>query len=224
LARVPKAPVAQLDRVPDYESVGCAFKSRRARSVVPDGKTAKDAKSAKVPRIRHQGTKAQSPAAKAEEHERWMRAALVEAEAAAAEGEVPVGCVVVHEGRIIGRGHNRTEALKDPTAHAEIVAIGAAATALENWRLSGATVYTTIEPCLMCAGALTLARPNLVVYGARDPKFGCLGSRYDIARDNRFNHELKVVEGVLATETAGLLKGFFRARRAGQSPFFRKPL
>jgi len=147
------------------------------------------------------------------EHERWMRAALVEAEAAAAEGEVPVGCVVVHEGRIIGRGHNRTEALKDPTAHAEIIAIGAAATALENWRLSGATVYATIEPCLMCTGALTLARPDLVVYGARDPKFGCLGSQYDIACDNRFNHELKVVEGVLATEAGGLLKRFFAERR-----------
>jgi tRNA(adenine34) deaminase len=146
-------------------------------------------------------------------HEKWMRAALAEAEAAAAEGEVPVGCVVVHEGRIVGRGRNRTEALKDPTAHAEIVAIGAAATALENWRLTGATVYATLEPCLMCAGALILARPDLVVYGARDPKFGCLGSQYDIARDNRFNHELKVVEGVLATESSGLLKEFFRLRR-----------
>jgi tRNA(adenine34) deaminase len=150
------------------------------------------------------------------EHERWMRAALAEAEAAAAEGEVPVGCVVVHEGRIIGRGHNRTETLKDPTAHAEIIAIGAAATALENWRLTGATIYATIEPCLMCAGALTLARPGLVVYGARDPKFGCLGSQYDVARDNRFNHELKVVEGVLATESAGMLKRFFRLRRSGR--------
>ncbi|MCX6844045.1 MAG: tRNA adenosine(34) deaminase TadA [candidate division WOR-3 bacterium] len=147
------------------------------------------------------------------DHERWMRAALVEAEAAAAEGEVPVGCVVVHEGRIVGRGHNRTESLKDPTAHAEIVAIGAAATALENWRLSGATVYVTIEPCLMCTGALVLARPDCVVFGARDEKFGCLGSRYDIAADNQFNHRLKVVEGVLATEAGELLKRFFRARR-----------
>jgi len=165
-----------------------------------------------------------------------MMAALAEAEVAAAEDEVPVGCVVVHEGRIVGRGHNRTETLKDPTAHAEIIAIGAAATSLENWRLSGATVYVTIEPCLMCAGALVLARPDLVVYGARDPKFGCLGSQYDIAGDNRLNHELKVVEGVLAAETAGILKQFFRfrrsgkqgtvpmsARRAGQSPFSRKP-
>lgn len=144
-----------------------------------------------------------------------MRAALAEAEVAAAEGEVPVGCVVVHDGRIVGRGHNRTEALNDPTAHAEIIAVGAAATAVENWRLTGATVYITVEPCLMCTGALVLARPDLVVFGTRDPKFGCLGSRYDIARDNRFNHELKVVEGVMATEAAELLKRFFRRRRAG---------
>ena len=210
MARVPKAPVAQLDRVPDYESVGCAFKSRRARFFVADKPTAK---SARVSGIHPQDAMTRSGVGNPEEHERWMRAALVEAEAAAAEGEVPVGCVVVHEGRIVGRGHNRTEALKDPTAHAEIIAIGAAATALENWRLSGATVYVTIEPCLMCAGALTLARPDLVVYGARDPKFGSLGSRYDVARDNRFNHELKVVEGVLASESAGLLKEFFRLRR-----------
>jgi len=149
------------------------------------------------------------------DHERWMKVAMVEAEVAAAEGEVPVGCVVVSDGRIIGRGHNRTESLKDPTAHAEIVAIGAAAAALENWRLSGATVYVTIEPCLMCTGALVLARPDCVVFGARDKKFGCLGSRYDIAADNRFNHRLKVIEGVLAAEAGELLKRFFRARRAG---------
>ncbi|HTW91977.1 MAG TPA: tRNA adenosine(34) deaminase TadA [bacterium] len=151
------------------------------------------------------------------EHEKWMRVALAEAEAAAGEGEVPVGCVVVHGGRIVGRGHNRTEALRDPTAHAEIIAVGAAATAIENWRLTGATVYVTVEPCLMCTGALVLARPDLVVYGARDPKFGCLGSRYDVARDNRFNHELKVAEGVLASESADLLKSFFRARRTRQT-------
>lgn len=210
MAGVPKAPVAQLDRVPDYESVGCAFKSRRARSEA--GVQGSKGSRARV-RAKSQSPRTPEPQNLSLDHERWMRVALAEAEAAAAEGEVPVGCVVVHEGRIVGRGHNRTEALKDPTAHAEIVAIGAAATALENWRLTGATVYSTIEPCLMCAGALTLARPDLVVFGARDPKFGCLGSRYDIARDNRFNHELSVVEGVLAVESASLLKEFFRLRR-----------
>jgi tRNA(adenine34) deaminase len=198
-----------MDRVPDYESVGCAFKSRRARS--RKGRGVKESRiSAPNPTLESSNTGVLESS-----HEKWMRAALAEAEAAAVEGEVPVGCVVVHEGRIIGRGHNRTESLKDPTAHAEIIAIGAAATGLENWRLTGATVYATIEPCLMCAGALTLARPDLVVYGARDPKFGCLGSLYDIARDNRFNHELKVVEGVLAKEAGELLKRFFRRRRAG---------
>ena len=200
-----------MDRVPDYESVGCAFKSRRARSE----ERVQGSKGPGV-RVRTEPQDPRTPEPQNPNHERWMRAALVEAEAAAAEGEVPVGCVVVHDGRIIGRGHNRTESLKDPTAHAEIIAIGAAAAALENWRLTGATVYTTIEPCLMCAGALTLARPGLVVYGARDPKFGCLGSQYDIARDNRFNHELKVVEGVLAMESAAMLKEFFRLRRKPQ--------
>jgi tRNA(adenine34) deaminase len=145
--------------------------------------------------------------------EHWMNLALKEAEAAAVEGEVPVGCVVVHGGRVVGRGHNRTEALRDPTAHAEILALGAASTAIGNWRLTGATVYITIEPCLMCAGALTLARPDRVVFGTRDPKFGCLGSRYDIATDNRFNHRFTVTEGVRADESAALLQRFFRRKR-----------
>ncbi|MEO0078567.1 MAG: tRNA adenosine(34) deaminase TadA [candidate division WOR-3 bacterium] len=149
--------------------------------------------------------------------ERWMRIALAEAKAAADEGEVPVGCVVVHGSTVIGRGHNRTESLHDPTAHAEILALGAAASYLGNWRLSGVTVYVTIEPCLMCTGALVLARPERVVFGARDPKFGCLGSCYDIAGDNRFNHRFRVIEGVLADEAAKLLREFFRVRRcAGQ--------
>jgi tRNA(adenine34) deaminase len=152
------------------------------------------------------------------EDEKWMALALKEAELAAAEGEVPVGCVVVHEGRVIGRGHNRTETLKDPTAHAEILALGAAATALGNWRLTGATAYMTIEPCLMCTGALVLARPDRVVFGATDPKFGCLGSRYDIAADNRFNHQFQVAGGVLAAEAAELLKRFFRTRRSQPTP------
>ena len=146
--------------------------------------------------------------------ERWMELALLEAQAAADEGEVPVGCVIVHSGRVIGRGHNRTEALADPTAHAEIIALSAASSTLGNWRLSGATVYATLEPCLMCCGALVLARPERVVFGARDPKFGCLGSQYDIAKDSRFNHRLKVTEGVLSNKAGELMRGFFRQRRS----------
>ncbi|MBM3315944.1 nucleoside deaminase [candidate division WOR-3 bacterium] len=144
-----------------------------------------------------------------------MRLALQEAEAAAREGEVPVGCVVVAGAGVAGRGHNRTEGLKDPTAHAEILALSAAASTLGNWRLTGAAVYVTLEPCLMCCGALVLARPARVVFAARDPKFGCLGSRYDVAVDDRFNHRLKVREGVLAVESAALLRAFFRQRRRG---------
>ncbi|UCG43692.1 MAG: nucleoside deaminase [candidate division WOR-3 bacterium] len=145
---------------------------------------------------------------------RWMRVALEEAKAAAEEGEVPVGCIVVHNGRIVGRGHNRTEGLKDPTAHAEILALSAASSTLGSWRLAGAAVYCTVEPCLMCSGALILARPKRVVFGARDPKFGCLGSNYDIARDNRFNHRLIVKGGVCSDEAARLMLAFFRSRRA----------
>ncbi len=145
--------------------------------------------------------------------EKWMRVALTEAEIALKEGEVPVGCVVVKDGAIIGRGHNRVETLKDPTAHAEILALTAAAATLNNWRLNEATVYITIEPCLMCTGALILARPRRVVFGARDEKFGCLGSQYDIARDNRFNHRLEVQEGILASAAVELLQKFFQERR-----------
>ncbi len=143
----------------------------------------------------------------------WMRLALEEARQAWEEGEVPVGCVVVKQDRIVGRGHNRTESLHDPTAHAEIIALSAASATLGNWRLTGATVYVTLEPCLMCTGALMLSRPERVVYGARDPKFGCLGSLYDIASDSRFNHRLVVDSGVCAEESAAMLREFFLARR-----------
>jgi tRNA(adenine34) deaminase len=142
-----------------------------------------------------------------------MRIALQEAALAAEEGEVPVGAVVVHAGRIIGRGHNRTEALQDPTAHAEILALSAAASYLHNWRLKGATIYVTVEPCLMCTGALVLARVKCIVFGAHDPKFGACGSVYDIPWDNRLNHKLEVRPGVLAAESTGLLQTFFQAQR-----------
>lgn len=142
-----------------------------------------------------------------------MQLALTEAEQGLKEGEVPVGCVIVKDGVIIGRGHNRMEMLKDPTAHAEIIALTSASATIGNWRLNGTTVYITLEPCLMCTGALILARPARVVFGARDEKFGCLGSRYDIARDNKFNHRFEVTAGVMAQESARLLKLFFKKRR-----------
>ncbi|MGQ9708026.1 MAG: tRNA adenosine(34) deaminase TadA [bacterium] len=147
----------------------------------------------------------------------WMKLALNEAMIALKENEVPVGCVIVKDGNIIGRGHNRVEALMDPSAHAEILAITAASGTLKNWRLLGAEVYITVEPCLMCTGALILSRPQRVIFGARDEKFGCLGSRYHIIQDNRFNHRFDVTEGVCATEAAALLHQFFQKRRQDQA-------
>jgi tRNA(adenine34) deaminase len=145
--------------------------------------------------------------------ERFMQAALAEAQAAESEGEVPVGAVVVLEGRIIGRGHNRVEAAQDPTAHAEIIAIGAAAQTLNTWRLDGATLYVTLEPCHMCAGAIVLARIARLVYGARDPKAGACGSLAMVPQDLRLNHRAEVVPGVLAEDASLLLEQFFRAKR-----------
>ncbi|MFH1679711.1 MAG: tRNA adenosine(34) deaminase TadA [Candidatus Eisenbacteria bacterium] len=147
------------------------------------------------------------------DHERWMRLALQEAEEAALEGEVPVGAVVVHEERVIGRGHNRTEGANDPTAHAEILAIGAASEALGSWRLEGATLYVTLEPCYMCAGAIVLARLERVVFGATDPKAGACVSLADVVRDPRLNHRAEVEHGVLEEESRALLEEFFRKKR-----------
>jgi tRNA(adenine34) deaminase len=142
-----------------------------------------------------------------------MRAALREAEEAARKDEVPVGAVVVHGGRIIGRGHNQREMLKDPTAHAEMIAITQAAAALEGWRLEGATLYVTLEPCLMCAGAIVNARIARVVFGALDPKAGACGSLYQVGLDPRLNHRFEVTGGVLAAECAALLQEFFGRKR-----------
>ena len=143
----------------------------------------------------------------------WMGEALLEARAAAAIGEVPVGAVVVHEGRVVGRGHNRRETERDPRAHAELLAIGEAAGALGGWRLTGATLYVTLEPCAMCAGAIVLARVPEVVFGAHDPKAGAAGSVMDILADPALNHRPRVSGGVLAGECAALLADFFAARR-----------
>ena len=144
----------------------------------------------------------------------FMELAIKEAERAAVEGEVPVGCVIVHEGMVIGKGHNRTEALNDPTAHAEILAITAAANHLETWRLEGCTCYCTLEPCPMCAGALVLARIDRLVFGAKDPNCGAAMSLYNIPQDIRLNHQLEIAPGVLEENVARLMKSFFQTIRS----------
>ena len=143
----------------------------------------------------------------------WMAAALKQAELAYDAGEVPVGAVVVHQDRIIGRGHNQTEQLQDPTAHAEILAIGAAAGTLASWRLIDCTLYVTIEPCCMCAGAIVWSRLARLVYGAPDSKAGACGSLYEITNDPRLNHRVPVTSGVREEEAAGWMKAFFGERR-----------
>jgi len=147
--------------------------------------------------------------------ERWMRLALDEARAAADEGEVPVGCVIAAAGRLLGRGHNRVEALQDPTAHAEILALSAAAGTLGSWRLSGACIYVTAEPCAMCMGALLQARVERLVYAAPEPKFGACGSRLDLTHVEGLNHTVRVERGLMAEESAALMRSFFRTVRRG---------
>ena len=145
-------------------------------------------------------------------HEHYMRLALKEAEKALEEDEVPVGAVIVHEGHIIARAHNQRERLKDPTAHAEMIAITQAAAYLENWRLEGATLYVTKEPCIMCAGAMVQARLTSLVFGAFDEKGGACGSVVNLVEETKFNHQVKVTGGVLAEESAVLLREFFQER------------
>ena len=142
-----------------------------------------------------------------------MRAALAEAAAAEPHGDVPVGAVVLHEGKVVAARHNERELQGDPTAHAEILALRDAAARLGSWRLSGATLVVTLEPCPMCAGALVAARVDRLVFGAADPKAGACGSLYNLCVDPRLNHELEVTPGVLADETAQLLVRFFASRR-----------
>lgn len=178
-----RAPVAQLDRAPAYEAVGCKFESCRAHQMLE----------------RDDGA--------------YMREALKAAHAALEAGEVPVGAVVVSAGRVIGRAHNQRETLRDPTAHAEMLALTQAAAALERWRLTGTTLYVTLEPCAMCAGALVLARVDRLVYATADPKAGACGSLFDLVRDPRLNHRLTVTTGVEQAAASDLLREFFRARR-----------
>jgi tRNA(adenine34) deaminase len=142
-----------------------------------------------------------------------MDEALALARGAAAAGEVPVGAVAVFEGRIVGRGANARESARDPTAHAELLAIQGAARALGRWRLAGVTLYATLEPCAMCAGAMVLARIDRLVYGAADPKAGAVGSLMDLSQDPRLNHRFPVERGVRAEECGAVLRAFFEARR-----------
>jgi tRNA(adenine34) deaminase len=143
-----------------------------------------------------------------------MRLALDEARAAFEEGEVPVGAVIVHEGRVIAAAHNQREALHDPTAHAEMVAITQAAETLGSWRLLDCALYVTLEPCPMCAGAIVQARLPLVIYGTTDPKAGACHTLYQITTDPRLNHQSTVVGGVLQPECRGILQEFFALQRA----------
>jgi len=148
--------------------------------------------------------------------EPWMALALEEAEATAREGEAPVGAVVVVDGEVVARGRNRREVDRDPTAHAELLAVRDAAVRLGRWRLSGATVYVTLEPCPMCAGALILARVDRVVFGAYDPKAGACGSVVNLFEAGRFNHRPDIVGGVMAEACGRVLTEFFAERRGQQ--------
>jgi tRNA(adenine34) deaminase len=146
--------------------------------------------------------------------EQWMRIALEEAAKATAIGEIPVGAVIVRDGEILAKAHNYRELWQDPTAHAEIVAIRATASALGSWRLTDTTLYVTVEPCAMCIGAIILGRIPRLVFGTRDSKAGACGSVFDLSAEPRLNHQVLVTEGVLEGECQALLQDFFRRLRA----------
>lgn len=148
-----------------------------------------------------------------EEKEGFMWEALKEAEKSLAKDEIPIGCVIVKDGQIIGRGHNAREELNQAVMHAEIMAITEANAQVGNWRLLDCTLFVTIEPCVMCSGAIGLARIPKVIYGAANAKFGAAGSLYDILRDERLNHRVEVETGILEEACADVMRSFFRARR-----------
>ena len=142
-----------------------------------------------------------------------MYAALQEAEQALLQDEVPIGAVVVHKGKIIGKGRNQVELLKDPTAHAEIIALCATGNYLRDWRLNECDLYVTLEPCVMCTGALLSSRINNLYFSNYDPKYGACGSLYNLAEEGKYNHKIKVFSGIYSYESAQLLKNFFRSIR-----------
>jgi tRNA(adenine34) deaminase len=151
------------------------------------------------------------------EHEHWMREAIAEARRAEALREVPIGAVIVRNGEIIGRGHNLRETSKDPTLHAEMIAIRKASDKLDAWRLLDCTLYVTLEPCPMCAGAIVQSRLPRVVFAAPDPKAGCAGTLMNLLQEDRFNHRAEVIEGVLQEECSAMLSDFFRGLRSKKS-------
>ncbi len=148
-----------------------------------------------------------------EPHEYYMRRALTEARAARDANEVPVGAIIVKEGKVIASAHNQRETLHDPTAHAEMIAITQAAQVLEDWRLEGCVLYVTLEPCIMCSGAILQARIPVVVFGAHDPKAGGVTSMFKLLSDNRLNHRCEITHSILALECGEILSHFFQAQR-----------
>ena len=185
------APIAQLDRVSVYETGGCTFESCWARIHPFESQVVK------------------SMITEFRSHEYYMQLAIAEAEKAFKSDEVPVGVIIIYENSIIAKAHNQRELLSDPTAHAEMIAITQASAYLQNWRLSNTTVYVTLEPCTMCAGALVQARVKNLVYGAKDEKNGACESIVNLVNDPHLNHRLNVVSGVLENECSLLLKQFF---------------
>ena len=143
----------------------------------------------------------------------YMRIAIEQAQVAEENDDVPIGAIIVHNNQIIGKAYNQRELLQDPTAHAEIIALTQAAAFLESWRLNDCTIYVTLEPCCMCAGALVLARMKRLVYGCDDPKAGAIKSLYNIVQDERLNHKVEVTSGVMTDECSQLLQDFFKKRR-----------
>jgi len=149
--------------------------------------------------------------------EQYVQKAIEQAKIAQENGDVPIGAVIVYQNQIVGKAYNQREQLKDPTAHAEIIALTQAAAALQSWRLTGCTMYVTLEPCPMCAGALVLARVDRLVYGCDDPKTGACKSLYNIVQDERLNHRVEVASGVLTEDCSKLLQDFFQHRRSENS-------
>lgn len=154
----------------------------------------------------------------------WMGKAIDQAKVAQAKGEVPIGAVIVKDGAVIARGHNLRESMNDPAAHAEMIAIRKAAKKLSSWRLTGATLYVTLEPCTMCMGAVILSRLDRVVFGSYDPKGGAAGSLFDFSNDKRLNHSVILTPGVRGDETSALLSNFFAALRARKKRLNEAPL